>query len=214
MISYQCGTCEGGEPDHAWKYYLKTGVVTGGHYGSGQGCMPYTIRPCQHGSGGTRPQCTGEGGPTPYCPRSCADGDVMAWSKEKRSGYSAYRVGAGRKVEAIMSEVIKRGSVQATFYVYSDFLLLRSGVYQRTTNEMIGGHAVKIVGWGVDEASGVPYWTAANSWNTDWVCKFHWKRTSLRGAPAAESHCAPTTLTCAHKLPDFRVCVYVRLCSG
>lgn len=28
----------------------------------------------------------------------------------------------------------------------------------------LGGHAVKIVGWGVLE--GVPYWLVANSWNT------------------------------------------------
>lgn len=29
-----------------------------------------------------------------------------------------------------------------------------------------GGHAVKLIGWGIDQ--GVPYWTAANSWNADW----------------------------------------------
>lgn len=31
---------------------------------------------------------------------------------------------------------------------------------------MGGGHAVKLLGWGIDQ--GVPYWLAANSWNTDW----------------------------------------------
>jgi cathepsin B len=31
----------------------------------------------------------------------------------------------------------------------------------------IGGHAVKMIGWGVD--NGVPYWLVANSWNTDWA---------------------------------------------
>lgn len=30
----------------------------------------------------------------------------------------------------------------------------------------LGGHAIKILGWG--EENGVPYWLAANSWNTDW----------------------------------------------
>jgi len=28
------------------------------------------------------------------------------------------------------------------------------------------GHAVKIIGWGVEK--GTPYWLVANSWNTDW----------------------------------------------
>lgn len=30
-----------------------------------------------------------------------------------------------------------------------------------------GGHAVKIIGWGVED--NVPYWLVANSWNTDWA---------------------------------------------
>lgn len=40
------------------------------------------------------------------------------------------------------------------------------GVYQHVTGEMLGGHAVKIFGWG--EEKGTPYWLAANSWNDDW----------------------------------------------
>ena len=40
----------------------------------------------------------------------------------------------------------------------------------------MGGHAVKIVGWGVDEVKGplgiltrkVPYWLVANSWSVQW----------------------------------------------
>jgi len=31
---------------------------------------------------------------------------------------------------------------------------------------MLGGHAVKMIGWGID--NGVKYWTIANSWNEDW----------------------------------------------
>ena len=31
---------------------------------------------------------------------------------------------------------------------------------------MLGGHAIKILGWGVE--GGVDYWLVANSWNSDW----------------------------------------------
>ena len=31
---------------------------------------------------------------------------------------------------------------------------------------MLGGHAIKILGWGSE--SGTPYWLVANSWNPDW----------------------------------------------
>ena len=40
------------------------------------------------------------------------------------------------------------------------------GVYQHVTGGMLGGHAIKILGWG--EENGTPYWLAANSWNSDW----------------------------------------------
>ena len=31
----------------------------------------------------------------------------------------------------------------------------------------VGGHAVKLLGWGEDEA-GRPYWLALNSWSPQW----------------------------------------------
>lgn len=30
----------------------------------------------------------------------------------------------------------------------------------------MGGHAIRILGWGVED--GTPYWLVGNSWNTDW----------------------------------------------
>lgn len=43
---------------------------------------------------------------------------------------------------------------------------LFTGVYQHVTGPFLGGHAIRILGWGVER--GVPYWTVANSWNSDW----------------------------------------------
>ena len=40
------------------------------------------------------------------------------------------------------------------------------GVYQHTSGRLLGGHAIRILGWGTEE--GTPYWLVANSWNTDW----------------------------------------------
>lgn len=41
-----------------------------------------------------------------------------------------------------------------------------SGVYQHVEGKMLGGHAIRILGWGTE--NGTPYWLIANSWNTDW----------------------------------------------
>jgi len=40
------------------------------------------------------------------------------------------------------------------------------GVYHHVHGLRLGGHAVKILGWGVE--NGTPYWLVANSWNYDW----------------------------------------------
>ena len=50
-----------------------------------------------------------------------------------------------------------------------------SGVYQRrwwkVWDRIMGGHAIKIVGWGTQKnkiEKNVEYWTIANSWDTTW----------------------------------------------
>jgi len=58
------------------------------------------------------------------------------------------------------------GPVEASFSVYEDFETYLTGVYVHKTGAYLGGHAVKVIGWGVD--NGTPYWTVANSWNADW----------------------------------------------
>ena len=41
-----------------------------------------------------------------------------------------------------------------------------TGVYKHVIGEAEDNHAVKILGWGVE--NGVDYWLVANSWNTHW----------------------------------------------
>ena len=45
-------------------------------------------------------------------------------------------------------------------------LIVLSGIYQSTTDEIEGSHAAKILGWGVE--NGIKYWLVANSWNERW----------------------------------------------
>ena len=41
----------------------------------------------------------------------------------------------------------------------------KGGVYIHKTGSQLGGHAVKIIGWGED------YWIVANSWGSAWGLK-------------------------------------------
>lgn len=41
-----------------------------------------------------------------------------------------------------------------------------AGVYKHVAGKMLGGHAIRILGWGVED--GNKYWLVANSWNSDW----------------------------------------------
>ena len=50
--------------------------------------------------------------------------------------------------------------------IYTDFFNYKSGVYKHTTGSYAGGHAIKVLGWGVD--NGNSYWLCANSWGPTW----------------------------------------------
>jgi len=168
----ECGMgCEGGYPSAAWDYWTETGVVSGGNYG-GAPCYPYEIPPCDHHVHGKLQPC-GPIVPTPDCRGKCIDS--TDWNKDKRIGKSSY--GVPSNPVTIQNEIMKNGPVEAAFSVYEDFLTYNSGVYKHTTGQMLGGHAVKILGWG--NLAGTPYWLVANSWNEDWGDKGFFK--ILRG---------------------------------
>ena len=59
---------------------------------------------------------------------------------------------------------------RTAFFVYRSFLSYMSGVYEKRGifDKKLGGHAIKILGYGVDNATGTPYWLVANSWNEEW----------------------------------------------
>jgi len=65
-----------------------------------------------------------------------------------------------------MQEIFDHGPVEAAFSVYEDFINYKSGVYQHVKGSYLGGHAIKIIGWGVE--NGVKFWIIVNSWNNGW----------------------------------------------
>jgi cathepsin B len=162
---HTCGFgCNGGFPGAAWSYWTRKGIVSGGSFGSNQGCRPYEIAPCEHHVNGTRPPCDGEHGKTPRCKHVCQSSYGVDYNKDKHYGSKSYSV--ENHVVSIQKEIMNNGPVEGAFTVYEDLILYKDGVYQHVHGKQLGGHAIRILGWG--EERGVPYWLIANSWNTDW----------------------------------------------
>jgi len=150
-----CGDgCNGGYPSAAWDYWVSTGLVE-------ETCWPYPFPSCDHHMPNSTNPCPSEEYPSASCPNQC--NNSMSWETDIHFGASAYSLSGP---DDIMKEIYTNGPAEAAFTVYEDFLTYKSGVYTHITGDELGGHAVKFVGWGVE--NGVNYWLMANSWNPHW----------------------------------------------
>lgn len=180
----RCGSgCQGGDPKNAWKYWQTNGLVSGGNYNSSEGCRPYSFPICEHhepwyignSTTGKMTCIDHEKVNTPKCLKACEDGYGLSYKKDKQFGQKVYSIRDGE--DHIKAELFKNGPVEGAFLVFTDFFNYKSGVYEYTGGDFVYGHAVKIMGWGVE--NGIKYWLIANSWNTDWGDKGYFK--ILRG---------------------------------
>lgn len=136
--------CNGGQLPAAWKYLHHTGLVT-------DACYPYTA---------------GQGS-APRCRSSCANDEAFARTKAS----SAYAING---VDNMQKDLLMHGPIQVGFQVYRSFMNYKSGIYHKHLWEVLpeGGHAVKMVGWGLDSTVksilGGRYWVVANSWGPAW----------------------------------------------
>nr|ADK37857.1 putative cathepsin precursor [Sitobion avenae] len=166
-ITFCCHTCgfgcHGGYPIKAWKYFSKHGLVTGGNYKSGEGCEPYRVPPCPRDDKGNN-TCAGKPIEKNHrCTRMCYGDQDLDYNDDHRFTRDFYYLTYG----SIQKDVMTYGPIEASFDVYDDFPSYKSGVYEKTENaSYLGGHAVKLIGWGVEE--GTPYWLMVNSWNAQW----------------------------------------------
>jgi cathepsin B len=179
--------CSGGQITSPWSYLKKgssdvfsggKGAVSGGQYqGSGpfgKGlCSDFSMPHCHHhGPQGddpypaeNAPGCpaqTSPDGPTACDANATAPHNTFADDKYSFTGSTVTVSGEKAMQQAIMAG----GPMEVAFSVYSDFENYVSGIYHHVSGSLAGGHAVKVVGWGVE--NDVKYWKIANSWNPYW----------------------------------------------
>lgn len=175
------GGCQGGDISTPW-YHIKfqtlfsgPGAVTGGQYqgtgpfGAGM-CSDYTLSHCPPWPNA---KCSAPSS-SPSCPTKC-DSTAVAphddFAKDKLGFRGALLKVSGE--ENIAQAIMEGGSVETAFTVYADFMHYKSGIYHYVSGSREGGHAVRMVGWGVE--NGVKYWKVANSWNPYWGEKGHFR---------------------------------------
>jgi len=155
---------------------------------------------CNGGSGPTSSQWIAKNGITteeclpyvsgsgrvPACPATCNNGShIQRWKYTKAEVYT---------VNNIQQEVMTNGPVYFRFTVYSDFMNYKSGIYQHKSGYQQGGHAVLLIGWGVED--GIPYWTLQNSWGPAWGEKGHFRMIRGRNECACENGFYAGPVTC------------------
>lgn len=130
--------CQGGDLEQAWKFLQEKGTVT-------ESCVPYLNK---------------NDIKVKICTQNCLDGKRKLYILSKE--YKKFN-----NSDEIKLEIFTNGPIMTGFEVYLDFLVYKSGVYTKTENsEFLGGHAVKIIGWG--EENGVKFWIAKNTWGSSW----------------------------------------------
>jgi len=132
--------CNGGYISRVWKFFENTGDVS-------ETCFPY------QSANGLVPTCASF--------KKCLDGKTMRKYYAKVNSTKKFSTPA-----TIQAEIQANGPVETSMDVYKDFMSYKTGIYTYVSGALVGGHAIKIVGWGA--TNGVNYWIVANSWGTSW----------------------------------------------
>jgi hypothetical protein len=77
-------------------------------------------------------------------------------------------------IETIKKEIYKHGPVVAGFVVYdnffNDFNADNNTIYKgpKEDSKPLGGHFVRIIGWGINDTDSTGYWFCCNNWGQKW----------------------------------------------
>jgi len=153
--------CSGGNPSVAWKWMINNGDTT---------CTKQCFSGCQPYDSGA--------GTSPKCHKGTCDSG-SDWPITYYAG--SFQSLAKGDITKFQTELSTYGPLQACYTVYNNFYTYfdahPTGIYTSESGGVVGGHCVKMIGWGVE--SGTDYWLFANSWDTTWGDQGYFKM--LRG---------------------------------
>lgn len=192
LINYPQHGCNGGNPLKLLNDIKKAGIAS-------KKCIDY--RWCS-----TNPRCNGSGMdhwnakadlnkliPSPELTKSC---DVLYFIEDVSLILADDDTVVAQKQDMVKNHILTYGPVVAGYIVFNNFIdgsftkvSANRGIYfekysngiwstlNTTADTFKGGHAVAVVGWGVEPqpisiegipVSNVPFWICRNSWGTQW----------------------------------------------
>ena len=148
------GTCNGGNPNLAYHYAATVGLPD-------ETCLPY--RGMDNSNWGESP-CAER-----LCRRCDRFGSCNFVPRNATPAIQVAEYGSVTGVAAMKAEIAARGPIACLMYAHADsFEAYTGGVITDTTRYEGITHVVTVTGWGVDRASGAPYWVVRNSFGTAW----------------------------------------------
>ena len=154
--------CGGGYIDGPMAFAKSTGLVTGEEKTNTGLCKPYFLSPSS-----SKPASS------PLCTKKCNPlytAKTYAADKQKITSYKVYsypKLSITQMISSMKLALVSRGTLVAFMDVYQDFYSYSSGVYKHVWGANDGGHAIRLIGWGVT-STGKAYWICANSWGASW----------------------------------------------
>ena len=136
--SFENFGCNGGQLAETVDYIINEGIVS-------ETCKPYMNQDsyCEY-------KCSDSS--KPYTKYFCQEGSLTILADR----------------EEIKLELMTNGPMMVGLSVYEDFMNYKEGVYRYTVGQVVGGHAIKIIGWDHDEEDGQLYWICQNQWGSAW----------------------------------------------
>ena len=147
-------------------------------FAGGGFCSDFSLPHCHHHGPQGQDPFPAEGKPgcpqqsSPSCPSKCGSSAKAPHNDFESDKYTFGKSTSGRKLlggggggggvqhasgeQGIQKAIMEGGPVETAFTVYTDFANYVSGIYHHVSGGVEGGHAVRIVGWGVE--NGNKYW--------------------------------------------------------
>ncbi|ADB04059.1 papain-like cysteine peptidase [Cannes 8 virus] len=193
------GACHGNSLPESFEYLYVYGTTT-------LSCFPYTF--ANYTSKEQLPFCIDLlGEKLDHCP----SGVPMKIFRVKIPYFVQRKLRRDTTDRDLMADIYMRGPVSCGYVVYKDFMFpkqfpdsWKEGVYKHIQNpetqEIMGGHAIVLVGWG-NSPKGVPYWIVRNSWGADWGDNGYF----LMARNCPYSHLESNNMACIPDIPGLNL---------